>query len=123
MQECTALVRRNKVSSPLKGITKRDIHKVWGEKSLHTSLDRHTVAAFALAGCVRCRHGSCVILSTVQTCHITLVCVGAALVLVAVCTHGPHCVILSSPALLPGHGGHVVAAAQTRVELLRNAWH
>lgn len=62
-------------------------------------------------------------LSTAQTCQITLVLGGAALVHMAIGAHSPHSVKMSrSPAVVPRHGGHIVAAAQIGFEVLRDAW-
>lgn len=65
----------------------------------------------------------CIVPSAKQTCQITLVVVGDALVLVAIRADGCHSVKLPEPvAVVPRHGGHVVAAAQTRLEVLGNTW-
>ena len=61
-------------------------------------------------------------LSTTQSCQITLGLDGDTLVHMAIGTLSPHPVKMSdSIAVVPRHGGHIVAAAQIGFEVLRNA--
>lgn len=98
-------------------------HEHTEKSKVHTSLDFHTVTWFAPAVSVLCHHTSCVILTTVQPRQITLVLIGGALIHVAISTHGPHLVKLSSSDVVPRHGGHIVAAAQVGFEVVRNTRH
>lgn len=88
-----------------------------------TCLDGDTLTWFALALHVLCSHGGCVMLSTVEIYQITLVVKRPALVNVAICAHCSHGVKLPPIAEAPRHGGHIVAAPQSGVQVFRNTCH
>lgn len=88
-----------------------------------TSFDCNAIAGFALAVTVFCQRRSCVIPSAEQTCQVTASFGRGALILVAIATHSGHSEKLSQRlAVAPGHGSHVVTAAQIGSEVLRGAW-
>lgn len=88
---------------------------------MHTRLDGHAVAGSALAVSVLRRHSGRVVQSAAQAGQIAPGIGRDALVPVAVGTDGCHLVELAeAAAVVPGHQGHVVAAAHIRLQVLRD---
>lgn len=87
-----------------------------------TRLDGHAVTGSAPAVPVLRRDGGSVVEPATQVSQIAPGLGGDALVPVAVGTHGRHLVELAeAAAVVPRHGGHVVAAAHAGLQVLGDA--
>lgn len=92
------------------------------QKYGQTRLDGHTVAGSAPAVSVLCRNSGSVVESAAQVGQMATGLGRDALVLVTIRADGCHLVELAeAAALVPRHGGHVVAAAQTGLQVLWDA--